>query len=125
MEDKSNPGTLAQHEKFWAFLFLISMIAALVVVSLMLHSGSASPAEDVVLNAKLRIIDSAVAGLMAIGGMAAQALFRTSQSDKDITSALKTLSDKTPPVTGEAALSLETQSPVDEPTSEGAPPWTK
>ncbi len=76
-------GTLREHEKFWAFIILVGAIIGLVLFSSFgLDSKSATPATDVVFAAKLRIIDVAVAGLLTIAGMAAQALFRVSSTDK-------------------------------------------
>ncbi len=80
-EDKG--GTLREHEKFWAFIILVGAIIGLVLFSSFgLDSKSETPATDVVFAAKLRIIDVAVAGLLTIAGMAAQALFRVSSVDK-------------------------------------------
>ncbi len=76
-------GTLREHEKFWAFIILVAAVLSLVLLSAWgLSSSASNPAADVVYAAKLRIIDAAVAGLLTITGMAAQALFRVSSVDK-------------------------------------------
>ncbi len=80
---EEKPSTLREHEKFWAFILLILAIIGLVVFSsFVLESRASNPATDVVFAARLRIIDVAVAGLLTIAGMAAQALFRVSSVDK-------------------------------------------
>ena len=70
---------LKEHEKFWAFLVLIAAIVGLVFLASTFDRGAAA---DVVVQGKLRIIDSSIAGLLAILGMAAQALFRIGQGEK-------------------------------------------
>ena len=73
-------GTLRDHEKFWAFIFLV--IAVVTLVFLASSFGRGSTAADVVMQGKLRIIDAAITGLLTITGMAAQALFRINSTDK-------------------------------------------
>lgn len=81
--DNEKASALKEHEKFWAFIFLVIIIVALVTVGVFfLNSDSDSPATDVVFNSKLRIIDASVGGLLTIAGMAAQALFRVSSVDR-------------------------------------------
>lgn len=91
---------LRENEKFFAFILLILTIVVLVVIASNFDKGAAN---DLVTQAKLRIIDSAIAGLMAIAGMAAQALFRTNSAEASLIKTNETLSDKVPPLTGEAA----------------------
>jgi len=92
-------GSWKEHENFIAFIVLTFVIAGLV-----LYSSSISPVSvnDVVTQAKIRILDSSIAGLLTILGMGAQALFRTSQADKDLAAAAKATAEKVPPLTGEA-----------------------
>lgn len=68
-----NGSGLKEHEKFWAFLFLVGAILALVFLASTFDRGVSN---DIVAQGKLRIIDSAIAGLLTIAGMCAQALFR-------------------------------------------------
>ena len=77
-------GTLREHEKFWAFIILVAAILLLALLSTFLGQGpnAVTDAELAVLNAKLRIIDVSIAGLIGIAGMAAQALFSVSSVDK-------------------------------------------
>ncbi len=77
-------GTLREHEKFWAFIILVAAILLLALLAILLGKGSnaVTDAQMMVLNAKLRIIDVSIAGLIGIAGMAAQALFRVSSIDK-------------------------------------------
>jgi di/tricarboxylate transporter len=83
MSEEQKQSTLKEHEKFWAFIVLVGVITGLVLLaSYGLNSNADNPATDVVYAAKLRIIDAAVAGLLTIAGMAAQALFRVSATDK-------------------------------------------
>jgi len=86
-------------ESFFAFLALLLCI---MLMMLLASSFDAAKAGDVIATAKLRIIDSSIAGLLAILGMAAQALFRVSQSDKDLAATARIAAEKVPPVTGEA-----------------------
>jgi hypothetical protein len=96
--------TVKEHEKLIAFVLLLLCIVGLVVLASTFDRGSSN---DIVVQGKLRIIDSSVAGLLAIAGMAAQALFRISSSDNNMSSAIKTLSEKAPPATGEAKESAD------------------
>jgi hypothetical protein len=70
---------MKEHEKLIAFVFLILAILALVVLASTFDRGASN---DIVVQGKLRIIDSSVAGLLAIAGMAAQALFRIAAGEK-------------------------------------------
>jgi hypothetical protein len=80
-EDHTAKGAaFREHEKFWAFVCLIVTIVGLVYLASTFDRGAT--ATDLVMQAKLRIIDSAIAGLLTITGMAAQALFRVSSTDK-------------------------------------------
>jgi hypothetical protein len=82
-DNRTKPTMLQEHEKLVAFIALLVAIIGLAVLGSTLGSGSAtSTASDVVLNAKLRIIDGSVVGLIGIAGMAAQALFRVSTTDR-------------------------------------------
>ena len=67
------------HEKLIAFAFLLGAIIALVFLASTFDRGAAN---DVVIQGKLRIIDSSVTGLLAVLGMAAQALFRIGTNEK-------------------------------------------
>jgi len=61
---------------------------------------------EMVITALTRLMDQAVGGLIAILGMAAQAVFRHSQTEKNLAEAAKLTAEKVPPVTGEARESL-------------------
>lgn len=90
--------TLKDHEKFWAFLVLIFSIVSLVILASTFNSGTAA---DVVAQGKLRIIDMAVAGLIAIAGMTAQALFRpgaTAQENREAGQAVADAMAKNEPI---------------------------
>ena len=93
-----------EHEAFWGFIVLLVSIVILVIISALLNGQQS---DGVVTQAKIRILDSAVSGLIAILGMAAQALFRVSQADKDLAAAAKATAEKVPPLTGEAAKEQE------------------
>ena len=73
---------LKEHEKFWAFIFLVIAILGLAITAISLSSDSDNPAMDIVFAAKLRILDIAIGGMLTIAGMCAQALFRISATDK-------------------------------------------
>lgn len=66
---------LKEHEKFWAFLFLVCAILALVLLASTFDRGAQN---DIVAQGKLRIIDNSITGLLTLAGMCAQALFRIS-----------------------------------------------
>lgn len=68
-----------EHEKLVAFVLLVASILGLAFLASTFDRGLAS---DVVVQGKLRIIDSTIAGLLTILGMAAQALFRISMGEK-------------------------------------------
>lgn len=87
-----------------AFIALLVVILVLVVIA---SNFDAAKATDVVSQAKIRIIDSAIAGLIAILGMAAQALFKINQVDRDLAATAKAAAEKVPPVTGEAKESKD------------------
>lgn len=80
-EDKKT-GLLREHEKFWSFIFLIITIVGLVWLASTFDQRATTAATDLVIQAKLRIIDAAITGLLTITGMAAQALFRISSTDQ-------------------------------------------
>lgn len=65
-----------EHEKFWAFAILIAAIFALAAMSVLYGEALADPAT--------RILDTAVAGLIGIAGMSAQALFRFSSTEQKL-----------------------------------------
>jgi len=94
-----NKNNWKEHESFIAFVLLVIAVVGLVIMA---STFDAALSNDVVAQAKIRILDSAVTGLIAILGMAAQAIFRTSQADKDLAAAAKATAEKVPPVTGEA-----------------------
>ncbi len=79
-DETEKAGLFREHEKFWAFVMLILTIVGLVYLASTFDRGAT--ATDLVMQAKLRIIDSAIAGLLTITGMAAQALFRISATDQ-------------------------------------------
>lgn len=79
------------YETFWAFVLLVISIIALVLIA---SSFNAATANDVIAQAKIRILDSAVTGMIAILGMAAQSLFRTNKADKDMAAAAKATAEK-------------------------------
>jgi len=72
---------LKDHEKFISFIALILAIIILTMIAILLDSKASDPAKDIIFAAKLRILDIAIGGLLTIGGMAAQALFRVSSID--------------------------------------------
>jgi len=53
-----------------------------------------SEAQMMLTNARLRMVDGAIVGLIGIAGMAAQSLFRTSDTEKKNAEALSTLAGK-------------------------------
>lgn len=65
--------TLKDHEKFLAFIALLLSILGLVFLASTFDRGLSN---DIVVQGKLRIIDSSIAGLLTIAGMCAQALFK-------------------------------------------------
>ena len=91
---------MKEHEKLIAFLVLIISVCGLAFLASTFDRGLAS---DVVVQGKLRIIDSTVAGLLTIAGMAAQALFKI--GDKidlpRFTGAVADTPQKTPLANGE------------------------
>jgi hypothetical protein len=88
---QSEPSFLREHEKFWAFVLLICVVVGIVAIALLLDSHSTDPAKDIILAAKLRILDAALGGTLTIAGMAAQALFRISATEKASADALNTI----------------------------------
>lgn len=94
--DESKVGLFREHEKFWAFLFLIVTIVVLVLIASSFDKDTKN-ATDLVMQAKLRILDNAVAGLLTITGMAAQALFRVSSVDKQNATTFQRALDKVVP----------------------------
>ncbi len=81
-DDTTGKGNLfREHEKFWAFVFLIVAVMLLVLLASTFDKDTKN-ATDLVMQAKLRIIDAAITGLLTITGMAAQALFRVSSVDR-------------------------------------------
>ena len=112
---------LKEHEKLWAFLALLVGIALLSLLGSQLgdkltRSEDINETMMIILNAKLRIIDGAVTGLIAIAGMAAQALFRSGPVEKAMAETNETLVDKLPPPTGDAAAH-----PMDDPLGRKVP----
>lgn len=95
---------ITENEALMAFIALLVVILVLVVIA---SNFDAAKATDVVSQAKIRIIDSAIAGLIAILGMAAQALFKINQVDRDLAATAKAAAEKVPPVTGEAKESKD------------------
>lgn len=93
-EEPAKRTSLQEHEKFWAFVFLIIAVLALVFLASTFDKGTT--ATDLVMQAKLRIIDAAITGLLTITGMAAQALFRISSVDKENAVAFSKALDKMP-----------------------------
>ena len=79
-DDSNSVSMFKEHEKFWAFVFLILAVLGLVFLASTFDKGTT--ATDLVMQAKLRIIDAAITGLLTITGMAAQALFRVSSVDR-------------------------------------------
>jgi ABC-type tungstate transport system substrate-binding protein len=88
-----------EHEGFIAFMTLLLSILLLMLLVRYFPDGNLN---DLVTQSKIRIVDSTVTGLMTIMGMAAQALFKTNQADRDLAAAAKATAEKVPPVTGEA-----------------------
>ena len=70
---------LKEHEKLISFIFLIFAILVLVFLASTFDRGSSN---DIVVQGKLRIIDSSIAGLLTIAGMCAQALFKIGEAIK-------------------------------------------
>lgn len=126
MSDEKQGWKLKEHEKFWAFVFLVVVIVVLVIIAA--NFARVSTANDIVTQGKLRIIDSSIAGLLTIAGMAAQALFRVGSTEAKTAETLSNAVDKLPPPTGEAkpdhttTLELTT---ADQLIDQGAAPWTK
>lgn len=93
--DEAKLGIFREHEKFWAFIFLIVTIVLLVFLASTFDKDTKN-ATDLVMQAKLRIIDAAITGLLTITGMAAQALFRISSVDKQNAATFQKALDKVP-----------------------------
>lgn len=126
-EEKNS--TLREHEKFWAFIILVGAILALALLAALLGEArgqqgmKVTQEQMVVLNAKLRIIDVSIAGLIGIAGMAAQALFRVSSTDKLAAEAAlesaKKLPEPPPPPPAQVEVINTPEKPV---PTEAAPP---
>lgn len=95
ISDSEKTGLFREHEKFWAFIFLIVTIVLLVFLASTFDKDTKN-ATDLVMQAKLRIIDAAITGLLTITGMAAQALFRISSVDKQNATTFQKALDKVP-----------------------------
>lgn len=78
---------LREHEKFWAFCLLGAAVLILVAVAMIWP-----PEKDAV----VRVVDSAVGGMLLALGAASQALFRTNQADKDNAAAAKAIAESLP-----------------------------
>lgn len=118
------------HEKFWAFMFLVGAIVLLCLIAAFAGPDTIAdtPLEQSLVGNRLRIIDAAVVGLIGIAGAAGQRLFQQSSENASMASALDKLADKAPPVTGEARDSLEEHPPVlPAPAAPGASldPWRR
>lgn len=94
MHDGGKANILKEHEKFWAFVFLVVAILGLALLASTFDKGTV--ATDLVMQAKLRIIDATIAGLLTITGMAAQALFRVSSVDRQNAATFARTMDKVP-----------------------------
>ena len=103
------------NQKFWAFVVLVVVIAALAIYGSGLGSkdNNMSEAQMMLTNARLRMVDGAIVGLIGIAGMAAQSLFRTSETEKKNAEALQQLSQKVPPPTDPSGEPLGRAQPVD------------
>jgi len=84
-----------------SFLGFVTVLVSVVVLTLVAWFFLPSGVEAVI-TAKTRLMDQSVGGLIAILGMAAQAVFRHSQTDMDVAAAAKATAEKIPPLTGEA-----------------------
>lgn len=93
--------SLKENQRFWAFVLLVIIIALLAIWGSTLGDvhNSMNEAELMLTSAKLRLVDGAVVGLIGIAGMAAQSLFRTSETEKKNAEVLHELSQKVPPPT--------------------------
>lgn len=134
---------LKEQEKLIAFLALIAVIAGLAVMGTLMgteitRANDVNQTAMLVLNAKLRILDGAMVGLIGIAGMAAQALFRSSSLEQQQAKALVSLSASVPDAIPAEAQKVEVVNTPDAPvptihaedaanpapTDEGPPPWT-
>ena len=79
---------LKDHEKFWAFVLLITSIVTLAAFSIFFGSE--------LQDASTRILDSAVAGLIGIAGMSAQALFRFSATEQSLVETVRSQAESIP-----------------------------
>lgn len=116
--DTSKGAAFREHEKFWAFIFLIITIVLLVYLASTFDKDTRS-ATDLVMQAKLRIIDAAITGLLTITGMAAQALFRISSVDKQNAVTFQKALDKMPegPKPGDPPAEVKVVNTAEEPAN--------
>ncbi len=112
-------GLFREHEKFWAFIFLIVTIVGLVYLASTFDRGTS--ATDLVMQAKLRIIDAAITGLLTITGMAAQALFRISSTDRQNAAAFTRALDKMPEAPKEVIVTNPPENPANVTEAHPAP----
>ena len=111
MSEESAPlNMFKEHEKFWAFAFLIISVLALVFLASTFDKGTT--ATDLVMQAKLRIIDAAITGLLTITGMAAQALFRVSSVDRQNAATFTRALDKMPDTPKEVIVTNPASDPI-------------
>lgn len=106
-----------EHEKFWAFIFLVLAVIGLAVLASTFDKGTT--ATDLVMQAKLRIIDATIAGLLTITGMAAQALFRISSVDRQNAATFTRAMEKMPeaPKPGDAPQEVKVVNPPSDPAN--------
>jgi len=86
-----------------SFVGFLAVLAGVMLLTLVAWYAEPKGIEALI-TAKTRLMDQAVGGLIAILGMAAQAVFRHSQTDMDMAAAAKITAEKVPPLTGEAKI---------------------
>lgn len=98
------------HNKDSLITFIVVLVAIL-ALALLAWFWEPKTAAEASSQARLRLIENTIGGLMAILGMAAQAVLRLSATEKELIGATsetnKALAEKVPPPTGEAKEAIE------------------
>ena len=81
---------------FWAFMWLMTGIMVLMAMAQFWEPASSA---DAVIQGKLNLIDKTITGLIALAGVAANALFRRDATDKLEAQTENLLANKVPPPT--------------------------
>jgi hypothetical protein len=100
-----------ENHKFWAFIILVLAVVLLGIVATFLGGDSSriaavNDAQLAIMQARIRILELIAVGLVGIVGVAAQALFRTSETAGQMNEILKSTID-----------GLKKSAPIDTPDS--------